>query len=375
VEVNTAPVLTATNNSPQCQGGALFFNINTVSGATYSWSGPNGYTSSNQSPGISNAQPSASGTYVVQVNTPACGVISATTVVSVGSSLVGVNVLSNSPVCVGGNILLSAMQRPGFTYNWSGPSGFTSTDAQPVTLTNVTTANQGSYSVIFASAGCGTTSRSVSVRVNNPALVSASSTSPVCVNGVIYFTGVAPNGSTFSWSGPGAFASTLRSPSRINAQLGHAGAYTLSANVPGCGIVTTTTTVTVQNCRQSDAETPKDQVYGQSNTLDESELLAGGQSAVTTSISDLKLTVWPNPANGNWVNVKWDGLVGKDRDISVKVYDATGKTVFVKSISRPLHNQEVVEDTLQFAMPLAKGMYTIETIFEGSRVYEKMIVE
>jgi hypothetical protein len=373
--VNTAPILTTSNNSPQCQGGALYLNVNTVAGSTYSWSGPNGFASSVQNPGVSNAQPIASGTYVVQVNTPACGVISATTVVAVNSNLIGVNILSNSPVCAGGSILMSAMQRPGFTYSWTGPNGFTSTDAAPQTLTNVTSTNQGTYTAVFTSQGCGTASRSVSIRVNDPAQVSASANSPVCVNGVIYFAGIAPSGSTFSWAGPGGFASSLRSPSRTRVQLGHAGVYTLSANVPGCGVVTATTTVVVQSCKEGNASSPKDNISGEASENTES-LQLNDKLAVTGILNDaFKFTVWPNPANGNWVNVKWDGLAGKDRDISVKVFDATGKTVFVKSISRAQNNQEVVEDTLQFAMPLAKGMYTIETIFEGARVYEKLIVE
>lgn len=373
--ITDAPVVTAGSNSPICQGNVLYLNVNSIAGSTYSWSGPNGYISSVQNPGVSNAQPIASGTYIVQVNTPACGVISATTVVAVNSNLLGVNILSNSPVCAGGSILMTAMQRPGFTYSWTGPNGFTSTDAAPQTLTNVTTANQGTYTAVFTSPGCGSTSRSVSIRVNDPTQVTANANTPVCVNGVIYFAGIAPSGSTFSWAGPGGFTSSLRSPSRTRVQLGHAGVYTLSANVPGCGVVTATTTVVVQSCKEGNTSTPKDNIYGEASESIESLLLNDKPEVMGILNDAFKFTVWPNPANGEWVHVKWEGLSGKDRNISVKIYDATGKVIFVKSVNRDTDMQESLEDTLEFSVPMAKGLYTVETVFDGFRKYEKLIVE
>jgi len=74
---------------------------------------------------------------------------------------------SNSAVTVGGSLNLTATS--GFaSYTWTGPNGFTSTSQNP-TITNVTTAAAGSYSVTGTnSLGCSNTS-STSVTVNNPA--------------------------------------------------------------------------------------------------------------------------------------------------------------------------------------------------------------
>jgi hypothetical protein len=66
--VNPAPATpTAANNGPIIEGNTLNLTASTVSDTTYSWTGPNGFVSTNQNPSISNATPAASGTYTVTV--------------------------------------------------------------------------------------------------------------------------------------------------------------------------------------------------------------------------------------------------------------------------------------------------------------------
>jgi beta-galactosidase len=70
-EVSVTPVIgptsapTAGYNSPMYAGMTLHLNASTVPGATYSWTGPNGFTSTNQNPSLVKADQSASGTYSV----------------------------------------------------------------------------------------------------------------------------------------------------------------------------------------------------------------------------------------------------------------------------------------------------------------------
>src|SRR5260370_15698445 len=66
--VNIVPATpTASNNGPICAGSALNLTASTVSGATYSWTGPNGFTSALQNPSILHATTAPSGTYSVTV--------------------------------------------------------------------------------------------------------------------------------------------------------------------------------------------------------------------------------------------------------------------------------------------------------------------
>ncbi|HEU5180145.1 MAG TPA: hypothetical protein VFW45_05100 [Candidatus Polarisedimenticolia bacterium] len=60
------------SDSPVCAGQALHLAASTVPGATYAWTGPNGFTSSAQNPVIPSTTSAASGTYSVSVTVGAC---------------------------------------------------------------------------------------------------------------------------------------------------------------------------------------------------------------------------------------------------------------------------------------------------------------
>ncbi|MDD3876842.1 MAG: PKD domain-containing protein [Bacteroidales bacterium] len=64
------------------------------------------------------------------------------------------NVLTNSPICEGDNIMLTASSvPPNVTYVWSGPNNFTS-NAQNPTIPNADTLNAGTYSLSLIINGC-----------------------------------------------------------------------------------------------------------------------------------------------------------------------------------------------------------------------------
>ena len=77
----TAP--TAWNNSPIWAGMTLNLTASAIPGATYSWTGPNGFASTNQNPTIINASTTASGMFNVIAATGGCTSAPATTLVTV----------------------------------------------------------------------------------------------------------------------------------------------------------------------------------------------------------------------------------------------------------------------------------------------------
>nr|MCU0324299.1 hypothetical protein [Spirosomataceae bacterium] len=82
VTINPLPIPNPTSDSPKCVGTTLSFN--SVSGMTsYVWSGPNSFTSSLQTPSISNVTTAANGVYTLTVtNSNGCSA-SATTSVTI----------------------------------------------------------------------------------------------------------------------------------------------------------------------------------------------------------------------------------------------------------------------------------------------------
>ncbi len=88
-QVSATPVCTppatptAGNNGPILAGATLNLTASTVSGATYSWTGPNGFTSASQNPSIVNATTDATGTYSVTATVGGCTSSAGTTAVVV----------------------------------------------------------------------------------------------------------------------------------------------------------------------------------------------------------------------------------------------------------------------------------------------------
>ena len=338
------------SNSPICQGGVLQLSSNNIAGASYSWTGPLGFSSFQQNPSVSNAQPTRTGMYTLSVTTPVCGVLTTSTSVLVSSSLGSLAITSNSPVCVGNNLNLTVTNRTGFTFNWTGPNGFTSTLAQPVVSPTVVQ-SAGRYTVAVISAGCGSTTVQSNVMVvNNPASVTASGTTPVCRGSVIYFNSSAPTGSTRSWSGPAGFASTSVNPSRSNAQLNHSGIYTMNATVPGCGVVSRTVTVTVNNCREGVFETAEE---------------------VITELKAFSFEVYPNPTEGKTKAKLILGANSESGEYQLTVMDVLGHVVLMSG--KQLESNGEITWDLDFSQ-LAKGLYLVKLNGVGVEEVERVVV-
>ena len=75
IAVKPLPVPTAVSNSPVCAGDTLFLTVHSINGSTsYSWDGPNGFTSTIMNPRIANVQTTSTGTYTVDVTLNGCTV-------------------------------------------------------------------------------------------------------------------------------------------------------------------------------------------------------------------------------------------------------------------------------------------------------------
>lgn len=225
VVVNPAPIPSASNNSPVCQGQSI--QLNGTGGGTYSWTGPAGFSSSEQNPVIANAQPANGGNYTLTVtNANGCSNSIGTSVTVTPQPVASAG--NNSPVCQGATLLLAASG--GTNYSWSGPNGFTSNLPNP-TIPNVQSVNAGTYTVTVTNANCSATA-TTQVLVNPSPVASSGSNSPVCQGGTITLS--ASGGSTYSWSGPGGFSSNQQNPSIPNAQAQNAGTYTVTVSSAGC---------------------------------------------------------------------------------------------------------------------------------------------
>src|SRR5437868_4464742 len=105
---------------------------------------------------------------------------------------------SNSPICAGTDLSLTASST-GATYNWNGPSSYTSTFQNPVIVAAGTSAS-GNYSVTTTTAGCTSPVGTVSVTVNPiPLAPTVSSNAPICLGQDLSLSSVGGGGATYSW--------------------------------------------------------------------------------------------------------------------------------------------------------------------------------
>ena len=154
----TPPLIpTASNNGPICAGSTLNLTASAVSGATYAWAGPNGFTSTSQNPTIPNASTAASGTYSVVATVNGCTSAAGTTNVTINPNAAVSSVTGSSPLCIGStaNYTANGVVLGGGTGTWSSDNTSVATvDGAG----NVTALSAGTCKIIYTiTGGCGGT--------------------------------------------------------------------------------------------------------------------------------------------------------------------------------------------------------------------------
>jgi gliding motility-associated-like protein len=241
VTISTGPVnVTATANLTNiCSEATLELFGNSPNATSYSWTGPNGFSSNLQNPIIPVVTLDDSGTYILTAIND-CGNNTASVTIDVDTLIenVSVSALPNDTICVGETINLSASGSNVNSWIWSGPNGFSSQQQNPV-LNNATASNSGNYTVTGSNA-CGNVSETVFVLVNTiPVTPGAiSGTNSLCADAATYsITGIS-NATDYNWtvSGGGTIISGQGTTSVDIAWTGPSGNYTVSvAAANNCG--------------------------------------------------------------------------------------------------------------------------------------------
>ena len=187
------PVLT--NTGPLCSGNTLQLNATTASPgtATWTWTGPNGFTNTIFNPSIPNVTTAASGDYFATVTINNCTSTPGKTAVVINPTPATPIITTNSPVCSSNTLTFTNTNSiSGVTYNWTGPNNFISADLNP-SIANITLTAAGDYTV-KATLGACSAQTVIPVVVNEtPAIGSTSKTDPTqCASatGSITLTGL-----------------------------------------------------------------------------------------------------------------------------------------------------------------------------------------
>ncbi len=314
-----------------CEGIQLSLSAtSSIGNVSWNWTGPNGFSSTQQNPVITSALTNNSGTYSVTITHNNCTSPASQVNAVVYPRPVAPTVDPATSTCLKSNIeLFASTSFAGpVSWNWTGPNGFSSTQQNPV-IPSATTAMEGSYQVTVTSnagscvsppssttvsiipipviissshinpIGCGAatgiivlndllpstdytvnyvrngtpqlaltyrsapdgtilvtglrggTYTDVTVKLNGctsdpagpfhlddtPAFsVIAETNGALCEGGSLNLTAraTAPGSAIYSWTGPNGFTSNLQNPVITNASIQHSGIYEVSITINGC---------------------------------------------------------------------------------------------------------------------------------------------
>jgi gliding motility-associated-like protein len=292
----------ATSNSPVCKGSSINLIGNSVSGSpTYSWSGPNSYSSSSSTPSVSinNATVNDGGVYTLTVSVSGC--LTTNTVNVIVNSLPIISVTpSTETVCPGTAATYTAFGA--LSYIWTPSSSLNSSTGA------VVTANPSSTTVYSVSGtdgnGC---SAIATVTINVNPVVANMSANPQTGNSPlsVQFTNLSTGGNSYVWNyGNGSNQTTISlTDTTTHTIYPNAGTYTVT-------LITSNTTGTI-TCMNEDT--------------------------LVIIVTEAYSIIVPNvfTPNGDGIN---DNYMVKSEGVSalnVEIFDRWGLKMFSSSINSP----------------------------------------
>jgi|GEM_PF-1685786 len=274
------PTISSTNTV--CTGQTLGLNA-LPNGLSYSWTGPNSFTSSLQNPTVTVTSTLVSGVYSLITSSSGCSSPTATMQITAYNTPAAPVAGNNSPICENSGLQLNA--GPGnYIYNWTGPNGFASTQQNPVVV-NAVQAYSGVYLVTASDNGCTSPAATTNVTIYPiPTAPVISGTSTLCTGQTLTLTASPSGAITYNWSGPNSFSSSQQSISISNVTSVTSGSYSVTRVVNGCTSPAGTLFVTVNS-------TPSVPVAGYSGTT------CTGQAFSLTASPNGYSYLWSGPGS------------------------------------------------------------------------------
>jgi len=226
-DVATFPTDPAITNNVPCLNSSLNLSTGAVATATYQWTGPNGFTSTSQTPVVTPVTLASAGNYTLQLTLAnGCQSNKVTKLLDVASVPILPVVASPAQTgCVGGAITMSVSNNATYTYQWnknSTPIGGQTTSS--LSLPSLAPSDEAKYSVSVTSTLNTCTQETAQAQITVLTSPSAAFTisGTQCLGSTITFTDASTKDSrgtlTYSWTfgdtGPNS-TSPLTSPTHV----------------------------------------------------------------------------------------------------------------------------------------------------------------
>jgi gliding motility-associated-like protein len=212
VSAIAAPLLFASNDTALCASSPITLFASSNTGLVINWyDGQNIFLQSGFSYTINQVLQNTQ--FVIQaIDSSGCRSLKDTISISIIPPVASPLITSNDSICVGNDVVLNANNLSGYTYNWSGPAGFTSNAINPI-ITSAQLSNSGSYSLYVTSGYCSSDTASVEITIVDAPHIAISNNLPICVGQSATLTATA-NSSNILWSTGSTNSSITVSPSQ-----------------------------------------------------------------------------------------------------------------------------------------------------------------
>lgn len=206
ISIDSALLINIAGTSPICEGDSTVLQVPLVSDAEYLWEGPMGFSSSEANPKV----PSTPGIYSLTVTSNAGCTTTASTEIEVVQP-VTINAVSNTAGdcakpgdSVSFEVTLFPPDDGSYTYEWTGPGGFTSADSLPV-IYDLDETDNGVYTLVVYIGNCPSLGHTDTIAVTNaPAQPEIQGENTLC-NGadlLLDVPGYSGNGVNYFWTTP-----------------------------------------------------------------------------------------------------------------------------------------------------------------------------
>jgi gliding motility-associated-like protein len=273
------------SNTPVCENDTLTLTSTAVAGATYAWTGPNGFTSTEVSPVLTNVSTAASGTYLLTITVNECaspqGIVTITVNAAPKAGDDAAVQLCNEGDAVNLEDYLTALADTGGA--WEDTDGAGTLNGSTLATAGVA---QGTYHFKYTVTNiCNSTDEAfITLELKDiPPPPTVNTVAPVCEGTDVQLFASAIANAVYNWTGPDGFASNEQSPLIAAAGMQANGSYSLTVTVNDCTSDTVVVPVTVYALPQF--------------SIDGNTALCEGQTS--------ELTVVPDNFNADDVEYTW----------------------------------------------------------------------
>ena len=175
----------ASNSGIACIGSSTQLFSTPVTGATYLWTGPNGFTSTDQNPTLPSITADMAGVYSVIAEISPCKSAESTTIVEVITPPDFTIVLGGpSVLCEGNQISLTVASEVGYSYQWQKDG----VDIAGATTNVINSTGAGVYKALVTSVSCSLSSNQVTITTYSAPTPSFTTSTVLCVDTEVSFT-------------------------------------------------------------------------------------------------------------------------------------------------------------------------------------------